>query len=80
MGIVKHNENRIDEMSLIMDELHNYVPLVTQDFSHVLPDGSVWEDNSDFFHRILMGGDQLTVARAFLFGVTMIRVRNDLKE
>ena len=47
-----------------MDEVHDYVPSVTQHTSLLLPDGSVWEDDNQFFHRILMGGDQLTVARA----------------
>jgi len=42
-----------------MDQFHSYVP--TKQKTKQLPDNIELEDN--IFHRILIGGDQLTVAR-----------------
>lgn len=64
LGVLQHNENRIDEMSKIMDHVHTYVPSITHCNDLVLPNEDIFEDNRDRFHRILLGGDQLTVARA----------------
>jgi len=56
-------------MSPNMDEVRKYVPSVTQHTSHVLSDGSVREDDNQFFHHFLM----LTVARAW----GSISIQND---
>lgn len=49
----------------IMDKIHEYVPSkhVTESFSLFEGEADV-EIDEEFFHQILLGGDQLTVARA----------------
>ena len=64
LGILHHNENRVDEMSQIMDHIHQYVPSKSVYNSRTLSNGDVFDQNNQFFHRTLFGGDQLTVARA----------------
>ena len=64
LGVLQHNENRIDEMTKIMDHVHTYVPSVSQCNIVTLPNEDTFEDKKDVFHRILLGGDQFTVARA----------------
>lgn len=51
----------MDQMCLILDQLHKYVPIVNVPRRTVLPDGEYNEDN---MYEILAGGDQLTVTRA----------------
>ena len=58
------NENKLDEMSKIMEALHKYVPTKVSEGQLLLPNGCTLPyDNTSFF-EILLGGDQLTVARA----------------
>ena len=58
------DENKLDEMSKIMEELHKYVPTSTSEGYLTLPNVSaVTYDDTSFF-EILFGGDQLTIARA----------------
>lgn len=64
LGIVQHNENKIDEMTKIMDIIHSYVPSVAQVNHRILPNGDILDEERHFFHKTLLGGDQLTVARA----------------
>ena len=78
LGVVQHNENRIDEMTKIMDHMHTYVPSVSQCNIVTLPNEDTFEDKKDVFHRILLGGDQLTVARAR--GSIAIRQDHDSSE
>lgn len=48
-----------------MDELHKYVPKKTRERSFESPsDGSLTTYKEDYLHGILLGGDQLTCARA----------------
>ena len=63
LGIICKNENVVDQMCTIMDQLQTYAPAVqsTKQLS-LLEDGVVELDDVDF-HRLLIGGDQLTVAR-----------------
>ncbi len=69
------NENKLDEMSKIMESLHKYVPTRTSEGNLTLPNGeSLTYDNTKFF-EILFGGDQLTVARAS--GVEALRVGHE---
>lgn len=54
----------MDQMCLILDQLHKYVPIVNVPRRTVLPDGEEYEYNEDNMYEILAGGDQLTVTRA----------------
>eukprot|EP00731_Ephydatia_muelleri_P022356 Em0014g947a len=63
LGIILKNENKIDEMTEILTDLHQYVPCVTQEESASLSTGQVVTKKTEYMHRILIGGDQLTVAR-----------------
>ena len=64
LGIILRNENKLDEMAEIMEHLHKYVPFETcteQQFQ--LASGEELTIASNKMHHILIGGDQLTVAR-----------------
>lgn len=65
LGILLKDEMKYEDMVEIMRHLHKYVPCVTSVTKKVLP-GSDKEVElvEDRFHKILFGGDQLTVARA----------------
>ena len=59
-----HNENVTHEMCKILDNLHDYVPSTSSSHVVTLDDGTT-ENHTDYnLTRILMGGNQLTVARA----------------
>ena len=58
------NENKLDEMSKIMDVLHKYVPTKASEGQLHLPNGATLPYDNTTFFEILLGGDQLTVARA----------------
>lgn len=63
LGVLFHDENKTVEMCSIMQHLHKYVPKKSQTITYHLPD----EDfvcREEFHHRILFGGDQLTVCRS----------------
>jgi len=62
LGVLLFNENKTDQMCSIMKSLHNYVPKKTYKLTYHLPDED-FTVNEDFHHRILLGGDQLTVCR-----------------
>uniref|UniRef100_A0A1X7VUI6 DUF6589 domain-containing protein n=1 Tax=Amphimedon queenslandica TaxID=400682 RepID=A0A1X7VUI6_AMPQE len=64
LGVILRNENKIDEMSKILDELHKYVPAKEVSSQNTLPNGESEEVTDDKLYQILIGGDQLTVARA----------------
>lgn len=52
-------------MANILEEFHEkYVPTVPAEGSVTLPDGSTRTYDDTKFHKLLFGGDQLTVARA----------------
>ena len=64
MGVLLYNENKGDEMIQIVSHLHQYVPAVEHTVDVFIP--SRTESVSQQlvrFHRVLLGGDQLTVAR-----------------
>ena len=65
LGVLPKNENLGDDMVDILLHLHQYVPLVQTTKSVHVP---VTEEEVDVsqasFRRILLGGDQLTTARA----------------
>ena len=62
--MIKKCENKVDEMCSILNELHNYVPTEKVTLNLTLPTGNSRPLDSEVFHRILLGGDQLTAARA----------------
>ena len=64
LGIILRNENKVDEMSRIMDELHKYVPAKDIHCQNILPNGETDEETTEKLYQVLFGGDQLTVARA----------------
>ena len=65
--MILKNENVLNEMVEILDELHKYVPTkqTTQEFEVVHGEDQVEHISLkvDHFHHILLGGDQLTIAR-----------------
>ena len=67
LGIILKSEINHADMIAILEDLHKYVPMVTSvTKTSVTVEGKV-EDCSvteDRFHRMLLGGDQLTAARA----------------
>ena len=64
LGVLLKNENKLDDMVEIMDELHKYIPSI-KTVQH-LDDGDdeVEIIEIDHFSPIVLGGDQLTTARA----------------
>ena len=65
MGIIPKNENKSGEMIEIMNHLMQYVPTVETDANIVIESTEETVPLKKFLsHRILLGGDQLTAARA----------------
>ena len=65
LGIIMKNENKVDEMVSIMSTLQQYVPIRQLSGSVAVPGSSDLEAiDVELLHKILLGGDQLTVARA----------------
>ena len=64
LGVMHENENKIDEMCNAMDKLHVYVPTKEVIDKKLLSSGQIINKEDYRFCKILMGGDQLTVARA----------------
>ena len=63
MGVLLHNENRLDEMSKILEHFMTFVPTLPKEGEITLHNGSkVTFDDTEFF-KLLLGGDQLTAAR-----------------
>ena len=62
--MIKKCENKVDEMCFILKEIHRYVPTEMITLNLTLPTGESKPVDSELFHRILLGGDQLTAARA----------------
>lgn len=64
LGIVLKNENKRDEMVEIMSHLHQYVPAISSTQEVTISTGETVQKERTVLHPILVGGDQLTVARA----------------
>ena len=65
LGILPKNENKGDEMVQILSHIQKYVPLIEQSEDRHIP--SIDKTTQVFkasVHPILLGGDQLTAARA----------------
>lgn len=62
--MILKNENKGDEMVDIMAHLHQYVPSVNRSEEKMISPDEAFSQEKAKFHQILVGGDQLTVARA----------------
>lgn len=58
------NENKLDEMVGIMDELGKYVPCSKTQHTISVEGSEPQEQTLTSLHQLLVGGDQLTAARA----------------
>ena len=56
LGIHLLNENKVDEMCMIMKSLHKYVPKATHQITN--------QDNTPISVIFLFGGDQLTACKS----------------
>ena len=75
LGVLLHDENKLDEMGKILDHYMTLVPTLKSAQRIGLPNGTVIDiDNTQFF-SVLFGGDQLTVAR--IRGVQALRDTHD---
>ena len=63
LGVLLHNENKLDEMAKILTHYMKLVPTVEAEGHRKLPNGSVLDFDDTRFFSVLFGGDQLTVAR-----------------
>ncbi len=63
LGVLLHNENKLDEMAKILARYMKLVPTVEVEGHLQLPNGSVLDFDDTRFFPILLGGDQLTIAR-----------------
>ena len=61
MGVLLLNENKLDEMNQILEHLMKFVPTIHKQKVVSVPGGSVEIDDTRF-SKVLLGGDQLTVA------------------
>lgn len=77
LGIQLLNENRLPEMAQIMEELQKYTPKLEREEPTEVGGKSVVLDKSSML-PLLLGGDQLTAARAR--GALSIRASHDRSE
>lgn len=63
LGVLLHNENKLDEMGKILEHYMTLVPTTAHVGHYSLPSGDIMDFDDTRFHKILFGGDQLTVAR-----------------
>lgn len=75
LGVQPHNENKLVEMAKILEEFHQYVPSIPASETVALEDGSTRSVDTTQFFQLLMGGDQLTVAR--VRGTAALRATHD---
>ena len=64
LGVLPKDENKFEDMVCILEHFHAYVPTIRKERRY--PITSTSEEavvNEDRFHQVLLGGDQLTVAR-----------------
>ena len=76
LGVQLLNENKTDEMCLIMRNLHKYVPKKSYKVTYHLDENV--DCTEECYHRILFGGDQLTVCRAR--GAQSARTNDDVSD
>ena len=63
LGVIFKNDNKLDEMVDIMDHLNQYVPTEVTHTTVQIPGRAPKRMQIDTMHKVLIGGDQLTVAR-----------------
>jgi L1 cell adhesion molecule like protein len=63
-GIILKNENKSGEMVNVMTHLHQYVRTVCTSQERTISTGQTVQEESTSLRPILVGGDQLTAARA----------------
>ena len=63
LGVLLHDENKLEEMSLILTHYMKLVPALVVEGHLTLPQGGVLDFDDTRFFSILFGGDQLTAAR-----------------
>lgn len=65
LGVLPKDENKLEDMVCILEHLHEYIPKLEQERTvEGIPFGDEDVLRDQKFHRVLLGGDQLTVARA----------------
>ena len=64
LGIELKDENKTDEMCVILESIQKYIPAITQSRTVQLPNGESIECQETEMWETLFGGDQLTVDRA----------------
>ena len=57
------NENKLDEMTIVLESFVKFVPTLPKMEILSLPDGKCIEYDYTKFAKVILGGDQLTVAR-----------------
>ena len=62
--LIPQNETTSEGMAAILTHLHQYVPCITHTESKVYSNGETETIEKAKVHSILLGGDQLTAARA----------------
>lgn len=75
LGFLLHNENKLDKMSEILTHCMTLVPTLLLEGHHTLPNSSIIDIDDTRFHELLIGGDQLTVAR--ICGAQAIHATHD---
>ena len=75
LGVLLHDENKLDEMGKILDYYMKLVPALRCEQHVSLPNGGVIDTDNTQFFSILFGGDQLTVAR--ICGTQALRDTHD---
>ena len=63
MGVQLHNENKLDEMSIILENFMHLVPTLPKTTTKVLPNGEELEMDDTKFSQLLITGDLLTAFR-----------------
>lgn len=63
LGILLHNENKVDDMCKILEKSQKYVPTIVKQQTTLLPNGEPFTSDCTEMWQVLFGGDQLTVAR-----------------
>ena len=63
LGVILRNENKLDQMCLILDDLQKYCPIHAAEVDVKLPDGTKLKHRRVKVYEIGIGGDQLTCER-----------------
>lgn len=75
MGVLLHNENKLDEMNQILAHFMQFVPTLSKEGELSLPNGGTLSYDDTEFFKLLLGGDQLTAVR--IRGTQALRVTQD---